>query len=188
MEYRGDTDVPWRKRQLHRLTAPLLGKARQGSSRSAEDAIGTFQRFRGRDVTAQVVPRGRTVVTFSLQCYGLILAEMNPDEHSQGIVWQGRAGNGIGIGMGDGGWGMGKGERKCRLRAGAGTCLIFSGAHVDISRGDIVRCWVVVMRPGIVQAGSPCMRETKAQYGTGLTRSGKEVPPQPVPRKVLGPG
>lgn len=30
MEYRGDTDVPWRKRQLHRLTAPLLGKARQG--------------------------------------------------------------------------------------------------------------------------------------------------------------
>lgn len=87
MQYRGDTDAPWRKRQLHRLTAPLLGKGRQGSSRSAEDAIGTFQRFRGRDVTAQVVPRGRTVVTFSLQCYGLILAEMNPDEHSQGIVW-----------------------------------------------------------------------------------------------------
>lgn len=81
---------------------PLIRQGRQGSSRSAEDAIGTFQRFRGRDVTAQVVPRGRTVVTFPLQCYGLILAEMNPDEHSQGIVWQGRAGNGIGIGMGDG--------------------------------------------------------------------------------------
>lgn len=36
---------------------------KQGSSGSGEDAIGTLQRFRRRDVTAQVVPRGQTVVT-----------------------------------------------------------------------------------------------------------------------------
>lgn len=63
------------------------------------------------------------------------------------------------------------------------TCLIFSGAHVDISRGDIVRCWVVVMRPGIVQAGSPCMRETKSTTWDGADQKWQGGPASASPEK-----
>lgn len=61
--------------------------------------------------------------------YGLVFAEMNPDEQSQGIAWQGRAGGWIGIGGAKGR------ERRGLLvrKAGAEALVLSSVACMSIS-------------------------------------------------------